>query len=340
MRPVSEARSRVPSPTSVAAILSAIACLALPACSDDDRGEIKSAVAALRVAVDRHDAAGVCEALSSSARRDVGRAAHKQTTCRANVGMFLGAIAETGGGPVRAPTVTDVQVDGDRATVVARSSDGGSREIPLVAEDGWKVDALAGRARVDDRWPALGDVPGRPVGARLPGASGGDPCADVDARDPRALVGGCELELDAPFELSVLTLAGRFHFLNCFGQLGARVGPRGELWIDELVVIGEDTGCSDVNPCGAQSSRTLRRPPWRGVIRAHGRDGVLRATVSACLSTCIGEFAGRMTFDLDEDGRRWRPVARESSLGAALTGTWRASESSTATGVRLSEARG
>jgi hypothetical protein len=295
--------------------------------------EVQAAVAELQQAVDHRDPAAICAALSNSARRQIALAAHRRTSCRANVGLFVDALARSGGPPVRRPAATRIVTDGDRGSVVVTLPGGAARAVPVVDDSGWKVGALAGAAASASAAPPPRPSAGRPVTAWLPGGMR-RPCPALVYADV-SVQGGCQVQVDAArIEIGVLTVAGRFDFLSCAARLGAHIGPTGDIWIDTFLVSGGDEGCADVQRCGRnRKAPWVSPPPWRGSLRARG--ATLRVNVDACVTSCIGEFAGRLSFAIDPTATRWRARPDGGSIGVDMIGEWRSSPSSDSTGVRI-----
>lgn len=136
------------------AVLLATACL-LSACGDSgsdqsaERDQIEAVVRSLQGAVATNDGDRVCQTLSKAARIHVRGMGHDPGTsppCYFDVYMFIDGVRRAPGWRERLRReVTDIAIDGDRATAKVDFGDGQSASLPFAKEEGqWKVDALWG----------------------------------------------------------------------------------------------------------------------------------------------------------------------------------------------------
>lgn len=148
-------RRRIGQAVRVAALLAATLAIAAgaAACGDggggaeSDSSEIRAAVRELQRAFAAEDTERVCRLLSTAARKHVEGMGHgTEGPCYFDLYSFIEGVQ-------RSPTwrertgreVTDIVVDGDRATAKVVFEHGGTMALPLVHERGqWRVDALYG----------------------------------------------------------------------------------------------------------------------------------------------------------------------------------------------------
>lgn len=149
------AASRIGGSTGVAALVVAlcVAAGALASCGDGGEGgsggeqEIRTAVRDLQRAFAAEDTDRVCNLLSRAARKHVEGMGHgTEGPCYFDLYTFIEGMQ-------RSPTwrerivreVSDIVVDGDRATAQLQFPGGQTANLPLVHERGqWRVDALYG----------------------------------------------------------------------------------------------------------------------------------------------------------------------------------------------------
>lgn len=132
-------------PTLLRTVLAAAApaaCAALVACGSGDESEIKETVNGVYDAIAAKDAAKVCDSLSEEGKRQVtrGSAASRggRQSCEAVFGFGL-SVAGDALAKSKDTEVTDVKVNGDRATATVKLDDS-SGDIGLVKEGGeWKI---------------------------------------------------------------------------------------------------------------------------------------------------------------------------------------------------------
>jgi hypothetical protein len=131
-------------------VTAAFLCLALgiASCGGDGRSADAEAVRAAFVELRRDFAAddldGVCVRISRAAKRQVGSIGHKRPRqCWVDVGEFADSLGKGDRGG--RPKIVAVEVDGDRASVMAVLGKESRSKVPFVKEDGdWKLDSFYG----------------------------------------------------------------------------------------------------------------------------------------------------------------------------------------------------
>ena len=115
------------------------------AAGGSDEQQVRAAVEGLYDDLGHYDAAGVCQRMSPTARKQIAQGAigpkpAKRSSCEASFGKFLD-MAKENGGLKRTLTakVGKVEIDGDEALVTV-GFDGQSGQIPVTKVDGaWKI---------------------------------------------------------------------------------------------------------------------------------------------------------------------------------------------------------
>jgi hypothetical protein len=126
-------------------IAAAIGLLPAAGCGDDESDAVRAAFRELRRAFLTEDYGGVCARMSRAARREVGALGHElPSTCPQDMrGKMSAAILSPRD---RAdPKIESVEVDGDRATVLAMLGGTTPGVVRFVKHDGaWKLAQLFG----------------------------------------------------------------------------------------------------------------------------------------------------------------------------------------------------
>lgn len=295
----------------------------------NDEAAIRAAVESTQRAFDRGDAGAVCRSLTRAARRHVTLAAHDPpTTCPRDLRLIQQGIRRASGGGIQttARRVTDVRVDGDRATATVQFGEHASGAVPLAREAGqWKVDALYGGmpARLANGVIERTAFPG-PVmpGAGQPTATGGGvvvsrvseggeaPCPAVRVVAGGRVTGGCAFRVRADsVTLSVRSLVGDFLFATCALSFTLRVAADGRTSVADVRVIGQ-APCNDTYPCyGRDPAATV---PLKGRLYRDRRG--LRLDTALCFDNCLGRWHGKTEFDVRVRGRRGRAMI-DGTLG-------------------------
>lgn len=134
----------------IAGVCVAVCLLASCAGSEsgsDGREEIRAAVTKLQRAFAAEDTERVCALLSRAGRRHVAAMGHgSEGPCHFDLYMFIEGVQKSRTWRDRTMrAVTDIDIDGDRATAKVQFEDGQTATVPLVDERGeWRVDALYG----------------------------------------------------------------------------------------------------------------------------------------------------------------------------------------------------
>lgn len=112
-----------------------LSTLLLASCGGSDEDDVRAAIEGALQAVADQDAEEICDRLAFDVPKE---------TCIASLQAFTGATGASGAVPDF--QITDIKVDGDRATAVL-VSDTDQREIELIKEgDQWKPLASSGGA--------------------------------------------------------------------------------------------------------------------------------------------------------------------------------------------------
>jgi hypothetical protein len=274
---------------------------------------VAAAIHRLQRAFADDDYAGVCAEITPAAARYAGQAAHGDpTTCKRDVRRLFGLIRKGNGWRhAGAPLVTDVAVNGSRATATVALDRRWRAQIPLTRTDGrWRLSGLFGAARghaqqvmratVESDFPPPGGAPVEVTGAD------GKPCPALSETRFPAISGGCRIDLSSRIApLTMLTPLGDFKFDECSIDYRVLVDAAGRTLTDEFQVLGDrrSVACGDVNGCYDFAAAEL--VPWRGRIYPDGEDGFVHR-MDMCLSTCVGYFVGELKLRLWREDGAWR----------------------------------
>lgn len=146
------------------------------------------------------------------------------------------------------------------------------------------------------------------------------PCPAVDADDPRALSGGCLVEMHTgAITILIRSVVGDVEFGTCLYEHDMRIDGSGRTYL-EGIKGGGPSPCNDMGACDHEDEL-----PWHGQIEA-APNGRLTHVVDACFDTCMGQFIGELELGLKRVGGRWQQNADRGVLvgdsGYQLDGIW------------------
>lgn len=306
----------------VVVVVVGAAALGLGSCQGhDDEPDVAAAVSEFQAAFERHDWQGMCARLTRAGRSQASALAHgRPDTCAQDVREAL-AVVEAGRGIERreAVRVVDVDVEGDRAEAIVAVDDR-QAAVPLARESGtWRIDSFFGTAPetveqviAHSRAAPFPDVSGTPAQGLRPGP-GNLRCLGFVTLEYPSITGDCELSASAlRVELSVMTPMGHFYFNDCEVGYHAWVDGSGRTWTDSFQInYPLNNGCPDFRECVDEEGVM---PPWKGRISTTA-DGGFVHVMRACLRTCIGYYAGDLSFRLTPAATGWRAEAAASDVG-------------------------
>lgn len=278
---------------------------------------MRAAVLDLQRAYANRDWARACERMTEHAKTQAGLIAHgERDTCVRDLREAYGVI-KGGMRKGRPPEPGDVEVQGNRATATIPVA-GQSSEVPLAKEGGrWRLDTFFGtpagetnRAATRLRTGPFPAATGEPAEIVSPSGSS---CPSFFEEGYPEISGGCLIKVTADeVTLSIATPFGDLRFGDCMIDFTSFVDSSGRSWTPIFDVQGKvNNGCSDVHECTGEDGGKL---PWKGRIVSTG-DGRAVHRIDACFNTCIGFYAGVLSFGLERDGDRWKVIAADTQVG-------------------------
>ena len=302
-------------PVCAMALLTAMAG-ALGACGSESQTEaddVREAIVSLQEAYAARDVDRACELLTYHATVEAATAGHGfETLCALDLpGAWKFMRSAPAAGYAKRPSVSDVVVQGRRATATITAKDGEPVEVGMRRSEGrWKLASFYGTS-APSTTAKLAAVGGRGTPVALT-TRAGDPCPDVDPGDLTKLRGGCRTVARGDVRFVVRTIFGTSRFAHCKIRTLLRADGEGRTWMMPLKISNNGV-CGDVDFC---ADRAGKRQAWAGALR---RTDAIRHRVNMCFRTCIGRFEGPVELDVARDGRGWRLDAVHDGVG---TGAW------------------
>ena len=329
-------------------VVVAVVGMAIAGCGDDggdearDRKEVVASFATINGHLSERDVEATCRWLTPTAQYQVGAVGHRlPTSCRRDVRDFFKSVGRRGQAD---PRISNVSVDGDRATVVASYE--GERSGAFVFEESggrWKLGSIfsvTATSPVDlgtpiPKLPFLDpEAVAGPAAEASPVSIGGreGPCSRLEFPNRHTVGGGCELTaVPATIRLRLRSLFGTSLFGDCTVAFTMKVAASGRVGVDDGGVgygsdLSKQSGCGDMDRCRVRlPDNEGPRLPWQGQIwkRANGRVGV---ELALCFDSCAGRLQGRTHMEMVRGKRGWLLRAADSPVGRSglsLDGTWR-----------------
>jgi hypothetical protein len=310
----------------VALVLGAAGCGAGDAPDD----EIRAVVGSVDAAFARGDYGGVCERMTSRAKRLLNTIGHFQPPIRCREELArLRSWTSPASLETEAPDVVAVRVDGREATATVRRDGSRPYSVRLTeSRHGWQLDGIfdAGASPTfqgtsgvrPDGGPPPPPVSsaGAPVKAAFSEYESRSPCPAVRRRAKRRPKTACALRVEHErLQVTVRGLFGDVPLASCDLNLTLNVDADGTTFTDDFKVDTARLNCGDVEACGYKP-KVSRQDPWVGQIERTAA-GLRQRFESVCFNTCMGVYRGDLVLGLERFGGGWLLRADDAMVGSS-----------------------